>query len=144
MLRDQGVSLELVMEPTGVYGDALRHQVRALDIPVFRMDAKKVHDAAELLDGVPSLHDAKACTILAHLHAQGLSKPWREKTDLERRLRCLIDERELYATPFDANRGRLEALVARHWPELSEHIDPSRGWHLHLLSAVPCPADVAA
>lgn len=143
-LRDMGVALELVMEPTGVYGDALRHQVIALGVPVFRMDAKKVHDAAELLDGVPSLHDAKACTILAHLHAQGLSKPWRERTDIERALRSLIDERDIFARPFEAACGRLEAVVARYWPELSEHIDVQRSWHLHLLSELPSPRDVAA
>lgn len=144
MLRGLGVALEFVMEPTGVYGDAVRHQVVTLGVPVFRVDAKKVHDAAELLDGVPSLHDAKACTLLAHLHAQGLSKPWQERSTTERALRCLVDERCLFAEPFEADGGRLEAIVARHWPELSEHIDASRGWHLHLLSELPSPTDVSA
>ena len=139
-----GVELQVVMEPTGVYGDALRHQIKAMGISVFRMDAKKVHDAAELFDGVPSLHDAKACTILARLHVQGLAKPWRERTDLERDLRALVDERDLFARPFESACGQLEAVTARYWPELSEHIDQQRGWHLHLLSELPGPLDVAA
>jgi transposase len=143
-LRELGLAIEVVMEPTGVYGDALRYHLVGRGFPVFRVDAKRVHDAAELLDGVPSLHDPKACTILAHLHAQGLSRPWRERTDLERELRCVIDERDVFAKPFERGCGQIEAVVARHWPELSEHIDPARSWHLHLLAELPSPADVAA
>lgn len=143
-LRELGVALEVVLESTGVYGDSLRHQLTLSGISVFRMDTKKVHDAAELLDGVASMHDAKACTILAHLHAQGLSKPWRERSELQRTLRSMIDLRDLYARPFQVACGRLEAVVARHWPELSEHIDTDAGWHLHLLSELGGPARVSA
>ncbi|WP_157068918.1 transposase [Sandaracinus amylolyticus] len=143
-LRELGVALEVAMEPTGVYGDALRYQLTLRDIPVFRVDAKKVHDAAALLDGVPSLHDAKACTLLAHLHAQGISKRWKERSAVQRAMRSLIDERDLYARPFETAYGRLEALVARHWPELSQHLDMDAAWHLHLLCEMPGPAEVRA
>lgn len=143
-LCELGVKLEVVLESTGVYGDSLRHQLTLKGIPVFRVDTKKVHDAAELLDGVASMHDAKACTLLAHLHAQGLSKPWRERSELQRTLRTMIDLRDLYARPFQVACGRLEAVVARHWPELSEHINADAGWHLHLLSEIGGPEQVAA
>lgn len=142
-LEERGHKLEAVMEPTGVYGDSLRYQLGLRQVPVFRVDGKRVHDAAEMLDGVPSMHDAKACTLIAHLHVNNLSKPWRERTPVERALRCLVDERELYAKPFEACCGQLEALVSRHWPELSEHLDYQRAWHLHLLVQMPSPAEIA-
>jgi transposase len=53
-------SLTAVMESTGVYGDTLRKQLREAGIEVHLMSTKRVHDACEVYDGVPSLHDAKA------------------------------------------------------------------------------------
>ena len=41
-------------------GTRLCGQVRAAGMAVFRISPKRVHDAAEIYDGVPSLHDAKA------------------------------------------------------------------------------------
>lgn len=143
-LRELGVALEAVMEPTGVYGDSLCAQLVQMSVPVFRVDAKKVHDLAEVLDGVPSLHDAKACTLIAHAHAQRLSRPWRERSDSARVLRCLVDERDLSYRPYETACGQLEALVARHWPELCEHMEPQRSWHLHLLNAFPSPSLAAS
>jgi len=46
--------VELVMESTGTYGDPLREQMARLEVPVFRVSTKHTHDAAELLDRVPS------------------------------------------------------------------------------------------
>jgi transposase len=48
-------SLAAVMESTGVYGDTLRRQLREVGIEVHQMSAKRVHDACEVYDGVPSL-----------------------------------------------------------------------------------------
>ena len=52
--------MEVVMEPSGTYGDVLRWQFGQRGIPVYRVSPKQVHDRAESYDGVPSLHDAKA------------------------------------------------------------------------------------
>jgi hypothetical protein len=49
--------LEVVMEPSGTYGDALYGYLNGLDLPIYRVSPKRVHDAAEVYDGVPSLHD---------------------------------------------------------------------------------------
>jgi len=60
------------MEPGGTYGDALLWQRRQAGIALYRVSPKRVHDAAEVFDGVPSLHDAKAADINAtrkQLHA---------------------------------------------------------------------------
>ena len=48
------------MEPSGTYGDALRALFVEAGVWVYRISPKRVHDAAEIYDGVPSLHDAKA------------------------------------------------------------------------------------
>ena len=57
----------VVMEPTGTYGDALRQQCHARGVQVEMMSPKHTHDLAEVLDGVPSMHDPKAAVALAQL-----------------------------------------------------------------------------
>lgn len=136
--------IEVVMEPTGTYGDALRGQLIAQGIQVFAVSPKRCHDAAEIFDDVPSLHDAKATGILARLHAQGLSKPWRQDDESRRTLRAAVARREIYAAPLEADRGRLEALLSRHWPEFCDKLDPSScKTPLALLAHYPGPAAVA-
>jgi transposase len=60
-------SLTAVMESTGVYGDTLRGQLRQRGVEIHQVSAKRVHDACEVYDGVPSLHDAKAAQVIARL-----------------------------------------------------------------------------
>jgi hypothetical protein len=57
--------IEVVMEPSGTYGDSLRGYLRGLGCEIYHISPKRVHDAAEVYDGVPSLHDAKAAAPLA-------------------------------------------------------------------------------
>jgi transposase len=143
-LQARGTSLEVVMESTGTYGDALRGQLLARGLPTFAVSPKRCHDAAEIFDGVPSLHDAKATAILARLHAQGLSKPWGLHDQGRRELRAAIERRELYAHPLHHDQGRLEGLLARHWPEFGEHLDPNNQKSaLALLVQYPGPQAVA-
>ncbi|MEY4473321.1 MAG: hypothetical protein RL671_1625, partial [Pseudomonadota bacterium] len=47
--------IEVVMEPTGVYGDSLRYRLGQLGLAIWRVNPKRVHDVAEVFDGVPSL-----------------------------------------------------------------------------------------
>ena len=61
--RGAGITVETVMEPSGTYGDVLRHQLEKDAFPVFMVSGKRTHDAKEIFDGVPSLHDAKAAAI---------------------------------------------------------------------------------
>ena len=143
-LRSHGLRVEVAMEPTGSYGDPLLYQLRQRQFEVYRVDAKRCHDAKELLDGVPSQHDAKSCTLIAYLHAQALSKPWRVRSALETQARALAKMHRLYQRPFLKLCGELEADLATHWPELLQQVDWSRQWHLHLLDAYPSPAHAAA
>lgn len=144
MLRDIGLELEVAMEPTGVYGEALRYQLVKRSFAVFRVDPTRSHAMASVLDGVPSLHDAKSCTLISYLHARGISVRWKERDRHQRTMRALIDEHRLHYDPIERARGHLEAAVAEYFPELSAMIDSSRGWHLHLLEAFPSPAHIAA
>ena len=66
----------VVMEPTGTYGDAVRYQCHARGLPVHMMPPKHTHDFAEVLDGVPSMHDPKAATVLAQLQAIRPARAW--------------------------------------------------------------------
>ena len=143
-LHDRGADLEVVMEPTGTYGDALRVQLLARGVPTFAVSPKRCHDAAEIFDGVPSMHDAKATSILARLHVQGLSKPWAIDDVARRELRAVVVRRELYADPLHRDQGQLEGLLSRYWPEFTEHLDPNaQKSALALLVDFPGPQAVA-
>jgi transposase len=52
-LQGAGTKLDAVMEPSGTYGDALRHQIAVLGIDVFRVATKRTHDAAEVSTPCP-------------------------------------------------------------------------------------------
>ena len=64
-------AVEVIVESTGTYADPLRYQVRKAGYAVFRASTKRVSDAAEVYDGVPSCHDAKAAWVIGRLHQQG-------------------------------------------------------------------------
>jgi len=117
-LKNLGCPLTVVMESTGTYGDALRHQFRGLGFEVFQASAKRVSDAREIYDGVPSLHDAKAAVIITRLYRAGLTKLWRESTESERNLDALRREYDLHQSHYQRNQNRLESSLARHWPEI--------------------------
>lgn len=56
--------VQVAMESTGTYGDALRAQLSAAGFKVFQVNAKRCHDAALVLDGVPSSHDRKSAVLI--------------------------------------------------------------------------------
>jgi transposase len=117
-LKELDCPLTVVMESTGTYGDALRFQFRCLGFEVYQASAKRVSDAREIYDGVPSLHDAKAAVIITRLHRQELTKVWRESTDTERALDALRHEYDLHQSHYQRNLNRLEGNLARYWPEI--------------------------
>lgn len=142
-LAADGRRVEVVMEPSGVYGDGLRWALERAQIPVFRVNPKRSHDAAEVYDGVPSLHDAKSAAIVAKLHLDGASEPWPVRSDHERSLAAAVRVLEVYEKQFQQNRNRLEGLVSRHWPELSRILELSSATLLELLMEFGGPAEVA-
>ena len=135
--------VEVVMEPSGVYGDALRWALEETSVPVFRVNPKRSHDAAEVYDGVPSLHDAKSAAIIAKLHLDGASEPWPIRSDHERKLTAAVRMLGIYEKQFQQNRNRLEGLVSRHWPELGRTLELGSATLLELLQAYGGPAEVS-
>lgn len=115
-------SVEVAMEPSGTYGDALKYQFGLRGVPVYRVSPKRSHDAAEVFDGVPSWHDVKSAGLLARLHLDGASEPWRDRPDKERELVAAIRTMEMYDGQENNNSNRLEALLASHWPEATQHL----------------------
>jgi len=139
-LLARGCALEAVMESSGVYGDALRWQLGQRGIDVYRVDGKRVHDSAETYDGVPSMHDAKACELIAKLHWDGVSKRWEPLSEARRnqsaRLRRLCQAK----ARAQQERGRLEALLSRHWPELDHLLGLGSTSLLRLIARYGGPA----
>jgi len=144
-LRGGGAASVLVaMEPSGVYGDALRWQLLLAGFEVSRVSPKKSSDSAEIYDGVRSSHDAKSAAIVAWLHFHGKSEPWPVKSDHERALKAALWVLEVHAKQFRQNRNRLEAMTARYWPELTLQLDLDSATLLELLMEFGGPAEVAA
>lgn len=72
-------NIEVVLESTGTYGKAFAEAIQRCELKVYQVSPKRVHDAAELYDGVPSTHDAKCAAIIAYLHLLKRSSPIRER-----------------------------------------------------------------
>ena len=79
-------SLAVAMEPSGSYGDPLRHHLWRAEIPVYRVSPKRCKDLSEVLDGVPSQHDPKSAILVGRLHPDGMSELWEESSEAQRAL----------------------------------------------------------
>lgn len=132
--------VEAVMESSGVYGDALRWQLHRRGIGVYRVSAKRVHDSAEVYDGVPSLHDAKATELIGKLHWEGCSTRWDPLPEARREQLAQLQRLRQARTRAQAERNRLAALLARHWPELPHQLGLGSASLLHLVAAYGGPA----
>jgi transposase len=143
-LKRKKLDVQVVLEPTGTYGDAVKYQCHRHGLAVYEVSPKRTHDMAEVLDGVPSMHDAKATVVLAQLHAMGKSRRWEPHSAERRDLRALVDRRVLSSEPLEQHYGRLEALLARYWPEFGQvmNVRETRSW-MSLLSKYPGPEAVA-
>lgn len=132
------------MEPSGTYADALCRHLADQGMAVYRVSPKRVHDAAEVYDGVPSLHDAKAAYIIGRLHLDGASQPWEPVGEARRDRQALVAELDLYKDPHQRNLNRLEALLSRHWPEAGGILELGRVSLLALLAEYGDPASISA
>ena len=121
-------NVKVAMEPTGTYGDAMRHQLLGTGVSVWMVSPKRTHDSQELFDNVHSLHDAKSAVLIAKLQAMGLSMQWQPPTPSRVRLRALVELRQHEQSREEICQGRLEAMLARHWPEFGRWI--VRAWYM--------------
>ena len=135
-------SLEVAMESSGTYGDALRGCLESAGYGVYQVSGKKTRDAGELYDGVPSQHDAKAAAIVAWLHLRGKSRRWRVRSAEDRDLRARLEVLEHHDSVLRASVNRLESRLARYWPELSSLLSLDGVTLLELVMAYGGPAGV--
>lgn len=133
----------LVLEPSGTYGEPLRKRAEEAGWEVRLVSPKRLNDAAEVFDGVPSLHDAKASWLLAKLHAEGLSQPWGVEGTDTRTLNALIKAMVRHGEYKHQNLGRLEAELARFWPEVTTLLDKDSATLLALLKEFGGPGGIA-
>jgi hypothetical protein len=112
-------------------------------VPVRMVSPKRTHDSQELFDGVRSLHDPKSAMVIGKLCAMNLSTPWSEPSTIRVRLRALVDLRQHEQRQEELCFGRLEAVLARHWPEFGQWMNVREQQSaLHLLEAFPNPVRV--
>ncbi|MCB2262640.1 MAG: transposase [Candidatus Thiosymbion ectosymbiont of Robbea hypermnestra] len=136
--------LEAVLEPSGTDGDTLVWQLRQVGVAVSRVSPKRVHDAAEVYDGVPSLHDAKAAYLIGRLHLQGISQPWPAPQEARRTVTAVLTQLRVNKARQPAASNRLEAPLSRHWPESLGLLGLDTVTLPTLLEASGDPASVAA
>jgi transposase len=110
------------LESTGTYGDPLRQALSDAGLSVQQVRTKAAHDYAEIFDGVPSQHDGKDASILAELLAQGRAKEWnfREPTEEDNEMKYIVTKLKDSHREMARLRGKLEGLLARHWPEITK------------------------
>lgn len=133
-----------IMEPSGSYGDALRWQLNELDMEVYRISPKRVHDVSEVYDGVPSAHDAKAAWLIGLLHWQGVSQIWEETAKQQRVFKAQLSGLSLYKARLQRSHNRFEALLSKHWPEVEALLDLGSATLLALIKTYGDPAHLAA
>lgn len=109
----------VAMESSGTYGDVLRQALSDNQIEVKRVSSKAVKDHAETFDGVPSQHDGKDAAIIAELCWMGKASPWpwQERPEMDQALRFWVRKLDTAQRIKQVYCGKLEALLARHWPE---------------------------
>src|SRR5262249_31682860 len=106
---------------------------------------KAVHDYAEVFDGVPSQHDGKDGAVIAELAALGKAQPWayQPASDWEQELSYFVEWMVVHRQILATWQGRLEGLVARHWPEATKVLKLSSGTLLRALAHYGSPAALA-
>jgi transposase len=137
-------SLDLVLEPSGTYGDPIRQEAARQGLPVFRVSSKRTHDLSEYFDGVPSSHDGKSAAVIACLHWDGASEPWPLAPESTRDLAARLTELHYTVEALQRARNRLEGRLARHWPEVLELLELGGASLPLLLAQYGSPQAVAA
>lgn len=145
LLRRAGIEVQVVAEPTGTYADAFAHQIRKAGLDMYMVSPKHTHDYAEIYDGVPSQHDSKDAVVVAKVHLQRRKPmPWPTPSEEQRELRAECTQVDWLKQDLQRDQRLAEALLARHWPELTREIDLDGATLPGLLAEFGSPQAVAA
>ncbi len=144
LAKDRAVTV--AMESTGTYGDALRQALSDAGLTVHRVSGKAAHDYAEIFDGVPSKHDGKDAAVVAELSAFGKSWPWAcsPRKGKDAQMAYWVDWLDAQQSIEMLWLGRLEGLLARHWPELTSLLKLNSATLLQMLAHYGGPKKVKA
>lgn len=144
--QEEKAGLVVALESTGTYGEAVRRALTEACIPVHRVSGKATHDYAEIFDGVPSGHDGKDAAMVGELAFFGKGTPWPYEPEPEHlgQIRYLLLSVDAHRKEYAMWLGRLEGLVAKHWPELGDFLALNSLTSLRLLRHYVTPARVAA
>lgn len=148
LLQSMSVGRKLVvaMESSGTYGDTLRQALADAGIEVQRVSSKAAHDYAEVFDGVPSQHDGKDAAVVAELVAlgKGVLWPYQAADSWEQELTYWVDWMVSHRQVLTMWQGRLEGLLARHWPDATRVLKLSSVTLLKVLEYYGGPQALAA
>lgn len=136
------IELKVALESTGSYGDAIRHQLLRSGVDVYRVSAKQCSDAKELYDGVHSTHDAKAAALIAWLHDVKPGEKWPIENAEDRLFKSLVKQTSYFDEQYYVALNKLEAELARYWPELPRVLSLTTVTTLKLLAQYGGPEDV--
>lgn len=145
-LEDAGAELVIGMESTGTYGEAVRHALTKANVTVHRVSGKAVSDYREIFDGVPSQHDGKDAAMIAELTAYNKGTPWpyEPPSATESSMRHQVHRLNAYQEQIQPWFGRLEGLLAKHWPELCAILKVKNATLQKLLAHYGSPEALAA
>jgi transposase len=146
VLQEACAGLTIGMESTGTYGEAVRQALTAANLTVHRVSGKSTSDYKEIFDGVPSQHDGKDAAIIAELtaFAKGTAWPYQAPSETESEMRHQVDRLNAFQDQIKPWYGRLEGMLAKHWPELLELLKLGNATLLSALDHYGGPAPLAA
>lgn len=148
MLKELSLRCPVVvaLESSGTYGDVLRQALFDSGIEVRRVSSKAVKDHAETFDGVPSQHDGKDAAVIAELAwmGKGSTWPWQERPEADQAMRFWIRKLDTAQRIKQVYCGKLESLLARHWPELRSLLKQSGPTATQALARWGDPRQLAA
>lgn len=141
----QGRDLVVAMESTGTYGDPLRQALHDAGLKLHRVSGKAASDYSEIFDNVPSQHDGKDAAIVAELAALNKSSLWPcvAPSDWEGELTDHVQWLDTQQRILQLWLGRLEAQLARHWPELTKLLELNSPTLLRALQQYGGPSGLA-
>jgi transposase len=145
-LKGVCTSVVVGLESTGTYSDAVRYAMTEAGLEVQRVSGKSVSDYKEIFDGVPSQHDGKDAAMIAELtsYGKGTLWPFTFASDDEQRLRHQVARLEAFRVQATQWQGRLEGLLSRHWPEVTNLLRLSSVTLLKICREYGSPAELAS
>lgn len=146
MLKETCGSLTIGLESTGTYGEAVRFAMTAASLEVHRISGKASSDYKEIFDGVPSQHDGKDAGIIAELACFGKGTPWpfEPLSEIDQEIRHQVQRLDVFHDHATEWTGRLEAVLAKHWPELSGLLALKSATLVNIMIHYGSPARLAA